>query len=48
MENILLSALDAYEICSEGIEFIRENYSNDIDVESSATDLLVFKEICLH
>ena len=47
MENVLLSALNADTICHEGLQFIRENYIDDIDVDSLAHELLVLKELCV-
>ena len=46
METVLLTSLNAEEVCSESLEFIRESYSDDIDVDSLSIELQVFKQMC--
>ena len=46
MENVLLTAVNSDIICEEGIQFIQDNYFDDVNVDSLRVELLAFKEIC--
>ena len=46
MENVLLTAANSDIICEEGLQFMQDNYFDDVNVDSLRVELLAFKEIC--
>ena len=43
---VLLTAANSDIICEEGIQFMQDNYFDDVNVYSLRVELLAFKEIC--
>ena len=46
MENVLLTAANIDIICEECLQFMQDNYFDDVNVDSLRVELLAFKEIC--
>ena len=46
LENVLLTAVNGDTICQDGIQLIKDSYSEDIDVDSLLVELSILEDIC--
>ena len=46
MENVLLTAVNGEDVCEEGLQLLRNMYSDDLNVDALLVELSILKHYC--